>query len=185
MRQHALLGAGALLVAAGAAEAGVEPVLGDRVQQRHRLQAVAGGARAGLLAHAALVDRLLHGADEQRQAELRHQPVAELDDLGEVVARVDVQQRERDLARRERLLREPHEHDRVLAAAEQQRGALTLGRDLADDVDGLGLEGAQVRQRGRGDGGHTCNPHSVLVSPAQRPSRPDPGLVQGAQPIDA
>ena len=173
--QHALLGARALLVAAGAAEAGVEPVLGDRVQQRHGLQAVARGPRAGLLAHAALVDRLLHGADEQRQADLRHQPVAELDHLGEVVARVHVQQRERHLARRERLLREPHEHDRVLAAAEQQRGALTLGRDLADDVDGLGLEGSQVRQRGGGDGGHTCNPHSVLVSPAHGPHGRIPG----------
>ena len=28
-------------------------------------------------------------------------------------------------------------------------------------------------------------PHSVLSSPAQRPSRPLPGSVQGAQPIDA
>ena len=52
------------------------------------------------------------------------------------------------LARRERLLGEPDEHDRVLAAAEQQRGLLALGRDLAHHVDGLGLERAQVRERG-------------------------------------
>ena len=121
-------------------------MLGDRVQQRHRLQAVARGARPGLLAHAARVDRLLHGADAAAQAALGDQPVAERDDLGEVVAGVDVQQRERHVARRERLLGEPHEHDRVLAAAEQQRGLLALGRDLADHVDGLGLERAQVRR---------------------------------------
>ena len=58
---------------------------------------------------------------------------------------VDVQQRERHAAGRERLLREPDEHDRVLAAAEQQGGALTLGGDLAHHVDGLGLERTQMR----------------------------------------
>ena len=31
----------------------------------------------------------------------------------------------------------------------------------------------------------TCSPHSTLSVPAQRPSRPLPGWVQGAQPIDA
>ena len=31
----------------------------------------------------------------------------------------------------------------------------------------------------------TCSPHSVLSVPAQRPSRPAPGCVHGAQPIDA
>ena len=80
---------------------------------------------------------------------LGDEAVAEGDDLGEVVAGVDVQQRERHLARREGLLGEPHEHDRVLAAAEQQGGRLTLGGDLAQHVDGLGLERAQVRERGR------------------------------------
>ena len=31
----------------------------------------------------------------------------------------------------------------------------------------------------------TCRPHSVFSVPAQRPSRPLPGWVQGAQPIDS
>jgi hypothetical protein len=31
----------------------------------------------------------------------------------------------------------------------------------------------------------TCNPHSVLSVPAQRPARPSPGWVQHAQPIEA
>src|SRR4051812_48541459 len=44
-----LLRAGALLVAARAAERGVEAVLLDRVEQRRRLQAVARRARGGLL----------------------------------------------------------------------------------------------------------------------------------------
>src|SRR3712207_3546064 len=51
-REDPLLGPRALLVAAGAAERGVELVLLDRVEQRRRLQAVAGRARAPLLRHA-------------------------------------------------------------------------------------------------------------------------------------
>ena len=43
----------------------------------------------------------------------------------------------------ERLLGQPQQHDRVLAAAEQQRRALALGGDLADDVDRLGLESSR------------------------------------------
>src|SRR5262249_49794195 len=38
-------------------------------------------------------------------------------------------------------------HDRVLAAREEEHRPLELGRDLAEDVDGLGLELVEVRQR--------------------------------------
>ena len=44
------------------------------------------------------------------------------------------------LAGPERLLREPEQHDRVLAAREEQHRPLALGGDLAHDVDRLGLE---------------------------------------------
>ena len=46
----------------------------------------------------------------------------------------------------EGLDRQVQHDDRVLAAGEQQDGPLELGRDLADDVDGLGLQGPQVAQ---------------------------------------
>ena len=119
-------------------------VLLDRVEQRDGLQAVARRARAGLLDGAALVDRLLHGGDDQPLADLLDEPVAELDHLGEVVARVDVHHREREARRAERLLGESQQHDRVLAAGEQQHGTLELGGDLAHDVDRLGLEGVEM-----------------------------------------
>ena len=35
-----------------------------------------------------------------------------------------------------------------------------------------------------GRGHYACRPHSVFALPAQRPSRPSPGLVQWVQPID-
>ena len=54
----------------------------------------------------------------------------------------------------ERLLRQP-DHDRgVLADRIEEHRVLELGDDLAQDVDALGLELAQVRQPvGRGGGG--------------------------------
>ena len=108
--------------------------------------------------------------------------VAELDHLGEVVPGVHVHQRERERRRAERLLGQAQQHDRVLAAAEQQHRPLEFGGDLAHHVDRLGLERAQVAQLGAGGDAHqgsttsTCRPHSVLSVPAQRPSRPLPGL---------
>ena len=176
-RDHPLLGPRPLLVAPRAAEAGVEAVRLDRVEQRRRLQPVARGPRPPLLDHAPRVDRLLDRGDEQPLAELGDPPVAELDDLREVVPGVDVQQREREAPGPERLLGQPQQHDRVLAAGEQQRRPLALRGDLAHDVDRLGLEVVEMAQ--------TCRPHSVFSLPAQRPSRPSPGSVQCVQPIDA
>jgi hypothetical protein len=68
--EDALLGAGALLVAAGAADGGVELVLLDGVEQRRGLEAVARGARALLLDDAALGDRVFDGGHDEALAEL-------------------------------------------------------------------------------------------------------------------
>jgi hypothetical protein len=145
--EDALLRAGALLVAPGAAERRVEAALLDRVEQRLGLQAVARRAHllgVPFLADAAGVDRLLHAGGDQALAELADAALDVLHDLGEVVAGVHVKHRERELAGAERLLGEAQQHDRVLAAAEHQDGAFELGRDLAEDVHGFGLERAQV-----------------------------------------
>ena len=161
-----------------------KPVLLDRVEQGRRLELVPRGARSGFLDDTARVDRLLHRGDEQRLAELRDAPVAILDHLGEVVAGVDVHDREGELAGAERLLGEPEQHDRVLAAGKEEDGALELGGELAHDVDGLRLELVEV---GELDGclDHSCNPHSVRSLSAQRPSRPAPGSVECVSPMDA
>ena len=93
-----------------------------------------------VLDRAALVDRLLHRRDDQPLAQLGDAAVAEVEHLGEVVAGVDVHDRERERRRAERLLGQPQQHDRVLAAGEQEHRTLELGRHLAHDVDGLGLQ---------------------------------------------
>src|SRR5205085_1640367 len=68
--EDALLRAGALLVAAGAAHRGVEAMFLDRVEKRRRLQLVARRARSRLLDDAALVDRLLDARDDEPLTEL-------------------------------------------------------------------------------------------------------------------
>jgi hypothetical protein len=155
-REDPLLRPRALLVAAGAAERRVEAPVLDRVEQRHGLQPVARAARLGgvpLLARAPGADRLLDLGDDQPLADLLDTAIAVLQHLGEVMARVDVQHGEREAPRPERLLGQPQQHDRVLAAGEQQHRALELGGDLAKDVDRLGLERMQVIWRTHGAGG--------------------------------
>ena len=167
--ENALFRASLLLVAARTAEQRVEAVFGDRVEQRDRLQSVARRARAGLFDDPAGVDAVLDRGDDQLDAKLGGPPVAELKRLGEVVAGVDVHDREGDAGRPEGLLGQTQHHDRVLAAREEQHGTLALGGDLADDVDSLGLEpgdrlGARLGfvERRRRRGGHLASQQTCL-----------------------
>ena len=127
----------------------VEAELGDR-----RRAASPIGARlrlsVGVLQHdAAGRDRILDRAHDQSLAELRSAPVAKGDDFGKVVPGVDVQQRKRKSARAERLFGEAQQHQRILAAGKEQRGIAALAGDLAQDVDRLRLEPAEVVGIGR------------------------------------
>ena len=70
--------------------------------------------------------------------------VAELDHLAELVGRVDVQQRERNRTRMERLLRQAQQDGRVLADGVEHHRAFELGDDLADDVDAFRFERPQM-----------------------------------------
>jgi len=86
---------------------------------------------------------------------------------------VDVHERERELRRPERLLGEAQDDDRVLAAGEQQARPLTLGCDLAQDVDGLVLERLKM--------GSTIGRNPWMLSPVRylgQASRRD-GLLRG------
>src|SRR6478735_2984842 len=113
----ALLGAGLLLVAAAAAEDAVETVVVDGVEQRQRLERVAGAV--GALTQSAVVDVVLHARDDEAQTETLDRLVAVGDHLGEVVAGVDVQHREGDRRRPERLRRQVQHDDGVLATTEE------------------------------------------------------------------
>ncbi len=153
-RQYALLRPRTLLIAPRAPERAIEPMLCDRVQKRHGLQAVARSAWTCLIDDPPLVDRVLHARHDQPLADLRDPPVTELNRLGEVVARVHMHDRKREAPRTKRLLRQPQQNDRVLPPGEQQNRPLELGGGLAQHMNRLGLEGAQMGEVV--GGGHPC-----------------------------
>ena len=95
---------------------------------------------ARLFLHPPGVDRVLDRSDDQPLAELGDAPIAKLQRLREVVAGVDVDDREREAAGSEGLLGEAKQDDGILAAAEQQGRPLEDRRGLAEDVDRLRLE---------------------------------------------
>ena len=135
-RQDALLGPCLVLVTTRATEGRVELVFVDRVEQRDRLESVAHahGTRVG---DATPVDGVLDLGDEKPSAELGDVVVAVLEDLGEVLTSVDVQDRKGQVLGGERLGGQVQQHGRVLAPREEQHRALALGHHLAQDEHGV------------------------------------------------
>ena len=113
-REDPLLRARSLLVAPRAAEGGIEVTRLERIEQRLRLERAAAGLGAhqkGLRAGGNPLLRycVFDRGNDQTRADFSGVPVAELDNLAELVRRVDVQQRKRDRAGVKRLLGEPQQ----------------------------------------------------------------------------
>src|SRR5699024_1190858 len=87
-REHPLLRACLLLVAAGAPHQRGEPVVFGGLQQHRSLRAVAGAV--AFLPYPPRIDRLLHGPHDESNAQFCDPPVAELEHLSEVLAGVDM-----------------------------------------------------------------------------------------------
>ena len=133
-------------VTATASEDSVELFDLDSVEERLRLQLVP--SAIGTFAQTAIVDVVLNRRDPQIEAEPFDGSVAKFEHFREVVARVDVQYREGDLARPESLGCEVQHHDRVFAAREQQPRAIEFTDHFTNDVDRFGLEPTQVAEFG-------------------------------------
>ena len=142
-REHPLLGPSLLLIPARTTEQRIKPILVHRIQQHRSLNPIPRTTSG--LGYQSTRDGLRHAGHDQLQPELVDPPVPILHDLGEVVAGVDVHHRERDPPRRERLLRQPQHHDRVLAAREQQHRALELGDHLPHHEHALRFERVEMR----------------------------------------
>ena len=112
--EHALLGAAFLLVAPGAAERGVEAVLVERLLEPFGLPQV--GVQRAVVER---VDPLRLGVrvlvDDELDARLGGDRVAQRVHVPELPAGVDVEQRERQRRREEGLLRQMQQHRRILA----------------------------------------------------------------------
>ena len=158
-REDAFFGACFFFVTACPAEQRIKPVGLDRIKQCWNLRPVSRRERSRIFRRDAFVNQVLDLVNDQSLAELFDELVAEVERFGEVVSRVDMHERERELRGTERLLREVHHHDRVLASREHERGTLELRSHFAHDVDRLGFERLEVRQFVVGAGiyslGHT------------------------------
>ena len=151
--EEALFGAGFLLVAAAATEAGVVLVELDGVEQGDSLEFVAGGVGAFFFNDAAAVDGVLDGADDEGGADEFHELVAVGHGFVEIVPGVDVDEREGHAGGPKGLAGEPGHDDGVLAAGEEQGGVLELGGRFAKDEDRFGFELIELAEVVVGHGG--------------------------------
>ena len=117
--EEAFFGSGFFFVASSAADAGVEVFVFDGVEEGGGLEVVAAGVVAFFFDDSAGVDAVLDGSDEEVDAEVFDEGVAEGEGFGEVVAGVDVEEGVGDGGGLEGFLAEVGKHDAVLAAAEK------------------------------------------------------------------
>ena len=98
----------------------------------------------------ALGQSLLVAMRDQLDIVFGRDPITEFVDLAKLPRGVDIEERKRKPARRERLARQMQHHRRVLADRIQHDRPLRGRRHLANDVDRLGLERLEMGQRFHG-----------------------------------
>ena len=146
-REVALLGPRRVLVAADAGDQGVEAVGGrERLLQGDGLQLVGDRDRVRRLVADPALARLEVRPDDQLEAVVLLRPDPEVQHLGELVGRVDVDDGEGHVAA-ERLLGQPEEDVGVLAHRPEHRRLLEAVEGLAHQVDALRFEFVQVCHR--------------------------------------
>ncbi len=170
-REDPLLGAALLLVAARTAKGGIEAVEVERLLQGLGLHHVGMDRRAVREWVYAFFYAVRVGVRNQLETVLVHHALAERVHLPELPARVDVQQRERRLGRVERLHRHVQHRGAVLADGVQHHRLAALRDHLAHDLDCLGLEALEVRERARWQVFRLGAGHGILttVRPVTRP----------------
>ena len=142
-----LLGAGFLFVASRAAECRVEAIMIESLFQRFRFHHPCmdfGAMRDGI---DVLRDAVRIRPDKQLEANLFRHAIAELDHFVELPTRIDVHQRERNLAWIERLLSQTEHHARILSDGIQHDGILKFRGDFTDDVNAFSFKLLQMCER--------------------------------------
>ena len=144
----ALFGAGFFFVAARTAEGCVEAIVREAVEERLRLQQTAAAFGVENDGVCACCERRFVAPHQQLRADGARHLIAKRNHLFELVAGVDVQQREGNFAGEEGLLGEPQHDGGVFADRIEHDRIFELGGDLAQDVDALGLQQLQVAEAG-------------------------------------
>jgi hypothetical protein len=94
--------------------------------------------------HGAACHRIFHAAHDELGAQLAGTQVAKRRHFREVVAGVDHQERIGNAAHAKGFFGTPEHHQRILAAGEQEGGALKGGGHFAQEVDGLFFQRVEV-----------------------------------------
>ena len=134
---------GFFFVAPRTADAAIETKFFNGREQGGGLQLVAADD-AGFRRGDAFGNRIVHRANDELRAELFRATVAEIDQFGKFVARLNVKERHRNVRRPKRLFRETQQADGILAAGEQERGAFKFRRHFTHDVNGLCFQKLQM-----------------------------------------
>ena len=146
-REDALLGARLLLVAARAADRGVEAATVQRLLQAWVFITSVCTVAPWVIGPMPWATPSGLVCTRSSTPVSRARAVAERDHLAELPAGVDVQQRDRRARRVEGLDQQVQQHRAVLADRIQHHRVAELGRDLAQDVDAFGLEAVEVGER--------------------------------------
>ena len=136
--KHAFFRAGFFLVATCSTKDDVVTLVFNRLDEGDGLQRVA--CAVGTLVEFAAVDPILNLSDAKGDAGAGGDRVAEREDLGKVVAGVDVEEFEGDRRGGECAAGEFQDDDGVFAAGEQNGAAVCLAGGLPDDVDAFRFE---------------------------------------------
>ena len=146
----ALLGARFFFIAARAAEGRIEVVVAQRIQQRLRLQqsAAALGVERDRIRSRRNCGFI--APDQQLRANGASHRIAEGEHLGEFEAGVYMQQRKRNRRGIEGLLRQPQHDGGILADGVEHDGPLEFRSHLAQYVNALRFQQAQMAQALRG-----------------------------------
>ena len=141
-----LLGPGLLFVATGTTEGGIEAVLVQCLLEPFGLHDV--GVLGTAIREGVHVLRHTLGVDvgDQLKAHLLDHLGAKAVHLLELPARVDMQHRERQLAREKGLARQVQHYGRIFADGIQHHRVAELCSDLTNDMDAFRLQLFQMRQ---------------------------------------
>ena len=148
-RVNSLLGPRFFFIPPRSAKRSVEPSFGKRIQKRFCLQQAATFLRSQRKGIGPRVQCRLILVNDEFRTKLPRVRVTKLDHLGKFVARVDMQQGERDLAREKRLLRQTQHYRGIFADRIEHDRARKFRRRFAQDVDALCLKSLQVIQSPR------------------------------------
>jgi hypothetical protein len=138
--EEPLLRSSLFLIAASATQCDVGFEHSEGVEQGHDLEAIPARGGSLLLLLSPRIDRLLDRPDVELSANPLNETIAEVDRLGEVMTRVHVRERERDLGGSEGLLRQVHHENGVLAPRKEQDRPLELRGYLTHEEDRLRFE---------------------------------------------